>query len=299
MSTEQFFSALGTIDDKYILEAVTCQRKQKSGRLRWGAVAACLCLLGIGGFFLSGILYPRGTSQDPVVQDIAALDFNGCFYEVCDLDWVLEKHGLPGKITAEMAGEHLAYLQRDDGTRYEETTAQTEIELYQYAPSPCRGVYVVRDGERYAAALFCNIWQPDSNTHTEFSELYRIYGASAAQDISAIARTESRWGQEAVIGNIVTEPEAIAQFYAMTTALASYGNDDFQNAVFQGIPEEAMPDANTAFADDGISVRIELTSGLRFSLRVYPGYGWIYTPGTLSYYKMDEAAYQWFETYFK
>lgn len=45
MNAAQFSSALGKVNDKYIMEAITYERKKKSGWLKWGAMAACLGLI--------------------------------------------------------------------------------------------------------------------------------------------------------------------------------------------------------------------------------------------------------------
>lgn len=45
MNAEQFSSALGKVNDKYIVEAAAYKRKKKAGWLKWGAIAACLCLI--------------------------------------------------------------------------------------------------------------------------------------------------------------------------------------------------------------------------------------------------------------
>lgn len=44
MNAAQFSSALGKVNDKYIMEAITYERKKKSGWLKWGMMAACLSL---------------------------------------------------------------------------------------------------------------------------------------------------------------------------------------------------------------------------------------------------------------
>ena len=41
----QFSHALGKVNDKYIMEAITYERKKKSVWLKWGAMAACLCFV--------------------------------------------------------------------------------------------------------------------------------------------------------------------------------------------------------------------------------------------------------------
>ena len=188
MRTIDLYHAFHAVDDDILERSeAAIGRRKKNGWLKWGTIAACLCLCVVGAI---SIFYPKGGSQDSVVQAIAALEFNGCYYEVCNIESVLESCGLPNKITAEMAGEHLAYLEHNDGAGYEETAKQTDIELYQYAPSPCRGVYVVRDGENYMAALFCNFRLFDSNTNVELSELYKMFG------INAELLIDHAWGYE-------------------------------------------------------------------------------------------------------
>ena len=51
MTVEKFSSALGDIDGRYLNEALSYVVKRKSRVwLRWGAVAACLCLIAVGVF---------------------------------------------------------------------------------------------------------------------------------------------------------------------------------------------------------------------------------------------------------
>ena len=61
MNAAQFSHALGKVNDKYIMEAITYERKKKSGWLKWGTVAACFgLLLTVALTTLPGIL--RGPS---------------------------------------------------------------------------------------------------------------------------------------------------------------------------------------------------------------------------------------------
>ena len=75
MNAVQFSHALGKVNDKYIIEAITYERKKKSGWLKWGAMAACICLCVVGAI---SIFYPKGGSQDSNVLAIAALEFRSC-----------------------------------------------------------------------------------------------------------------------------------------------------------------------------------------------------------------------------
>ena len=241
------------------------------------------------------VLHRKGGSgiQDPV-HAIAALEYDGKFYETVDIPEVLEKYGLPSKITADMAGEHLEYLKSDGGAGYEFTASQTDIELYQYAPSACDGVYVLRGGDAWYVALFCNFFQFDSNTSVELTELYRVYGIDSADDIQSITEMGNSNNRE--IGKPVTDRQEIAEFYDMTVALWSYGNDDFQKQMFGGYPdEETQMQAHTAFADDRRNLRIKTTDGLRFFISFHPSFDWINGGGTMSYFKIDEQMHAWID----
>ena len=292
MNRKDLYNGFNEVDDDILERSETASRsKKKPVWLKWGAIAACLCLVVS---IAIPVLHHKGGSgnQDPV-HAIAALEYNGKFYEAVDIPEVLEKYGLPSKITADMAGEHVSYLKSDGGVGYEESAIETDIELYQYAPSPCRGVYVLRDGEKYMAALFCNFVQFDDNTSCEFTELYRVYDINRAEDIATI--TEMGDSNNRAIGKPVTDRAEIKEFYDMTVALWSYGNDDYQELMYGGIPEEEQPEFHSAVADDRRNLRIETTDGLRFFIAFYPSYDWINGGGTMSYFKIDEQMHAWID----
>ena len=78
MNAAQFSSALGKVNDKYIIEAVTYTSKKKNGWLKWGAMAACFGLIfTVGLAALLGIL--KGSNKiptpcpGPAVSDLVPL----------------------------------------------------------------------------------------------------------------------------------------------------------------------------------------------------------------------------------
>jgi len=292
MSKDRVIDSLGRIDDDMIQKVESLrQKKKRPAWNKWAAMVACLCL--VIGIAIPVIHHKGGFEGDPA-KEIAALEFNGCFYEAVDIPEVLEKYGLPGEITADMAGEHVSYLKSDGGVGYEETSLETDIELYQYAPTPCRGVYVLRDGKKYMAALFCNFYQFDSNTNTELTELYRVYGIESADDI--VSLTEMSSSNQEEIGTPVTDRAEINEFYNMTIALWSYGNDDFQKLMFGDYPdEETLQKAYIAYADDRRNLRIKTTDGLCFFISFHPNYDWIEGGGTMSYFQIDEQMHEWID----
>ncbi len=292
MTNEKFYEVLGDINEKYVEEAREYHKAKKPVWLKWGAIAACLCL--VVSIAIPVLRHKGGPDSEYPVHDIAALEYNGKFYEAVNIPEVLERYGLPFKITADMAGEHLEYLKSDGGSGYECAAGRTDIELYQYAPSVCDGVYLLRDGENWYAALFCNFYQFDSNTSVELTELYRVYGIESANDIAAIAEMERNGRKE--VGTPVVEQQEIAEFYDITTALWSYGNDDFQQQMFSGYPDEkSQQEAHIAFADDYRCLRIETADGLRFFIGFHPSFDWIVGGGTMSYFKIDEQLHAWID----
>ena len=294
MTNENILDAIGGINEKAVQDAKAYKRPKSKRWFRWGAMAACLCLvIGIA----IPILHHKGKGgidhQDPL-QDTAAFELNGKFYEVVETPEVLEKYGLPSKITEDVAGDHVAYLKSDgDDSSYECTPIETDMELYQYNPAASDGVYVLRDCEAWYAALFCNFYQFDSNTNCSLTELYRVYGIESADDIKSI--TEMDNNNENETGTPVVERQEITEFYNMTIALGSYGNDDFQAEVFGNIPEEKLQEAHSAFAENQRNLRVETKDGLRFFIAFYPSYNWIYGGGTMSYFKIDNQMRNWIE----
>ena len=291
MTNENILDAIGGINENAVQDAKAYKRPKSKRWFRWGAMAACLCLvIGIA----IPILHHKGgiDHQDPL-QDTAAFELNGKFYEVVETPEVLEKYGLPSKITEDVAGDHVAYLKSDGDDSYECTPIETDMELYQYNPAASDGVYVLRNGETWCAALFCNFYQFDSNTNCSLTELYRVYGIESADDIKSI--TEMDNNNENETGTPVVERQEITEFYNMTIALGSYGNDDFQAEVFGNIPEEKQQEAHSAFAENQRNLRVETKDGLRFFIAFYPSYNWIYGGGTMSYFKIDNQMRNWIE----
>ena len=291
MTNENILDAIGGINENAVQDAKAYKRPKSKRWFRWGAMAACLCL--VVGIAIPILHHKGGIDHQDPLQDTAAFELNGKFYEVVETPEVLEKYGLPSKITEDVAGDHVAYLKSDGDDSYECTPIETDMELYQYNPAAFDGVYVLRNGETWCAALFCNFYQFDSNTNCSLTELYRVYGIESADDIKSI--TEMDNNNENETGTPVVERQEITEFYNMTIALGSYGNDDFQAEVFGNIPEEKQQEAHSAFAENQRNLRIEANDGLRFFIAFYPSYNWIYGGGTMSYFKIDNQMRNWIE----
>ena len=102
MKTPKMVEAMSYIDDDLVSGAINCTRKKKSAWLRWGAMAACLCLVitgatlwgslgqhgkipeagaGVGGED-SGGMWPEGV--DPVIASVAVIPAGVDLLDVAD-----------------------------------------------------------------------------------------------------------------------------------------------------------------------------------------------------------------------
>ena len=300
MNRNDLYNGFNEVDDDILERSETAPRsKRKPVWLKWGAIAACLCLLI--SIAIPVIRYKGGYSQDGIVEQSALLYFNGALYECCDNPQALERLGLPRDITEEMVGDHVVYMKLGGNVDYQETTAQTDKELFQYAPAPSRAVYVLRDGDNYMAVVFVRTYFPDDrNAYSDLAEVYRFYGIKDAGDIASIAQVD--WNRGKVTGAEITDTDAIAEFYALTTDIVNFvsmDNDAFQDRVFGDVPEENAPEAHNAFADDLQILRIDTVSGLRFFVSVYPSYGYLYSSGAMAYHLITPELAEWFAEYFQ
>lgn len=304
MNRKDLYNGFNEVDDDILERSETASRsKKKPVWLKWGAIAACLCLVVS---IAIPVLHHKGGpgSQDPIddFPAVAALlYFNGALYECCDIPQALERLGLPSEITPEIAGEHVANIELGGIMDYQETVSQTDKELFQYAPAPSRAVYVLRDGDNYMAAVFARTYFPDDpNAYSDLAEVYRIYGIEDAGDIASITQVD--WNRGKVIGAEITDADAISEFYALTTDIVNFvsmDNDAFQERVFGDVPEENAPEAHNAFADDLQVLRIETTEGLRFFVNIYPSYGYLYSSGAMAYHLITPELNEWLNEYLK
>lgn len=123
--------------------------------------------------------------------------------------------------------------------------------------------------------------------------IYHAYDVRSADDIVSI--TEMDCDKDRERGSAVTDRQEIQEFYDMTITFQSYGNDDFQKIVFDGISEEKQPEAHNAFADDYRSLRMETVNGLYFYIEFYPSFDWICGTGAMSYYPMNGQMHAWID----
>lgn len=293
MRKEEFFEVLGELDDDIVKEAKTLAKENTNGKVRkhswlkWGAMAACLAaVLAVGVPYISDIYDLKGgPRQSDPLHPLNVIEYNGAYYEIIDMTntEILDTYNLPYEITADMVGSSL-------GTGLDTNGKQTERILYQYVPyadivtittelkqeRAQRAVYVVEDGRDYSFALFCNFISFDSNTHTEASEMFAVYGVDEIEDITSI----TIGGEE--VSDVIRMREIFDNLYNSS----SMGNIDYQNTIFKGMSEEDQQAFSIELADNMIEMKITTTEGVVINnLNYYPTINYVYW--ALNYYQLN------------
>ena len=77
MTSEKLYEVLGYINEKHINEARTYHKAKKPGWVKWGAMAACLCLIAAGAFTLSHFIGNDTPGTAPVVENAYGFTMEG------------------------------------------------------------------------------------------------------------------------------------------------------------------------------------------------------------------------------
>lgn len=161
MKEQRLLKAMGKVDEKYIEEASPVQQTKRPGWLKWGAIAACLCLVVVGAVLpmMNNETPTRHQEEstthvlgeEPAVDEVEVVEVNGVKYVVCGKgeEAILQECGIPTELTKDLAGEHVCYLGVSDNryTPVEKADASIEendIELFEYAPEPNENIYYVQ-----------------------------------------------------------------------------------------------------------------------------------------------------------
>jgi hypothetical protein len=219
MTSETLYEVLGDINDKHIGEAHRAAAKAKRPAwVKWGAVAACLCLAAMGGVWKNG-LSPK--------------NFNAMLAEQ-SADTTM--HYTETSIGDRVAGYYEVTLRHAALEKYlGEMYAQTG-EVTWYYPSDADNLkYLIREQSDGALSLweFGDFVVEDGETYTYGEVLSLVYGVESAEDIVSITGAPSRadntdLGQQIQkeIGTHTDSDRAdIAAFYDIVKEVVCFGAD--------------------------------------------------------------------------
>ena len=323
MKNEKLYDAISDIREEFIEEAENYKFKKSIGPrlVKWGAMAACFCLVVLGTSLTMGGAFAKksdGTVIDgsngsnrptatpapgefPVSSGLlTVLAYNGALYNVSNELNTLNVAGIPDIMTSEDCGLSLGNLAKTE-YGYEATTENTDMELYQYASAFSNtAVFVVRDGDEYMAGLFSNNLPLDgSSDHSTVSELYVRYGIHSAEQISGVQLYSGRWNNNLPVGPeeySITERAALDAFYEATLSMEteSYSKEEYLSILLE---EDPMALASSTLTP-AKTICITTAEGLKFYLNWAEEDGWIFSSGATAYYKITEEMQTWLDTYF-
>jgi len=81
MNAIEFSNAIGKVNDRYIMEAITYERKKKRNSLKWATVAACFCLV-VATTFLGLDAYASGNNE--ALLEVDTVPPNGLTLSIID-----------------------------------------------------------------------------------------------------------------------------------------------------------------------------------------------------------------------
>lgn len=308
MKRKKISETIENINPKYIDEATEYTGAVKSNSKRvwykWVAAAACFALvLAIGFPFAKDLLI--SPDQKDTVEPIIMVEYDNSYLEVIEDSKSIKKFGLEKEITEEIIGSHIVYLKKAvpeaEYSNYIVSNEKTNMELFEYAPAPYKAVRILRDGDKYYYAWFCNYLVED-NESMPIQNAFEVFGIDEASDIISITpiKSDNTWKAN---GKAITDSAIISEFYTDITKLTAYSFDEYHELVFADDLKEAEDagggdigsEVYARVADDRKDIVIETKDGLRFTVQYYPSYGWIHITKTLSYYQMSPEIEEWFE----
>jgi hypothetical protein len=312
MKREKISETIENINPKYIDEATeytgVVKTTPKKVWYKWVAIAACFALVLAIGFPFAKDLFISPDQKD-TVDAVALIEYDDSYLEVIEDAKRIKKFGLPSEITKDIIGNHIVFLQKViPETKYSDyvvSDTMTNIELFEYKPAPYKAVRILKDGNNYYYAIFCN-YLVKSNESLPVQTAFDVFGIDEPIDIISITpvKVDNTWKAN---GKAITDSAIISEFYTEISKLTAYSFDEYHEMTFaeklKKYEDEGNGDigseAYTQVADDLREIMIETKEGLRFTIHYYPSYGWINIVQTMSYYQMSPEISEWFLNYMK
>lgn len=222
MSIPRIAFALEHIDNDLVSGAVTYIRaKKRNSRMKWAAIAACLCLVIAGGLVFNFI--------KPISFNFIAGNFNNAAIftsiPVGERTAVYQQVNIPE-----------SKLKKYVGNEYIETDS-----IIWYLPKEVDNLkYLIRKGTDNSFTLwtFQYFKMREGETYTYGDVLSVIYGVDSADDIVSIKTSPFKWNnteegkaiQRKVGTHRYTDREAISKFYNIIKDVICYGHSEENTA---------------------------------------------------------------------
>ena len=215
MTSEQLYEILADVSETYVRQA---RERKRPGWVKWGALAAVLCLAVAGGL----LLHARQNVDFLTMLHRQATDTAAIFtsFPVGDRTAYYEQVQLAGNP-----------LERYVGEEYLATGSDT-----WYLPKGLDNLkYLIREDADHELTLwqFQSFGLEDGETYTYGDVLSTIYGVDGPEDIVEITTSpiranntpEGRAFQAKVGTHTYTDRDTIASFYTIAKNVVCYGSD--------------------------------------------------------------------------
>jgi hypothetical protein len=241
MTGEKLYEILGDISEKHIGEAhMTAAKSKKPAWVKWGAMAACLCLVAFGI-----ILKSPKNFNDMIVEEAANTILTSTYVNIDSYVAVYDEVAL-GNVSLEKNVGQL-YSQTGDVTWY--YTSDTDNLKYL--------IQKTSDGS-LSLWTFSAFVVDNGDTYTYGDVLSIIYGVESAEDIASITSSPSIASntdlgqkiQKEVGTHTYSNQEDIATFYNIVKNVVCFGTDS-----------ESLADENRFTYSFSTDSKDKLTSG--------------------------------------
>ena len=224
MKKEKLYEVLGEIDDNYINDAhLTTKKKSRPVWIKWGAMAACLCLVLVGGILINTL---RPT-------DFHAMVTGGSVNSTLTIT------------TLEIEGRLACYAQLDiDSSRLERYVGEQylaeDVRIWYYPKESGNLKYLIQKDSAGVLSLwsFNSFYMEEGETHTYGDVLSIIYGVNSPNSIVSITTSPSKANntdagiaiQKKIGTQTYTSREDIEAFFSVVWDVVCYGADSESKA---------------------------------------------------------------------
>ena len=224
MKKEKLYEAIGEIDDNYINDAHLITKKtSRTAWIKWGAMAACFCLILVGGILLNSLrptdfhsLVTGGSANNTLTITTLNIDGRLACYAQLNIDSSKLEH---------YVGEQ--YLAED-------------IRIWYYPTELSNLKYLIQKDNSGTLSLwvFDSFCMDEGETHTYGDILSIIYGVDSPEDIVSITTSPSKANntdagiaiQKKVGTQTYTSREDIEAFFSVVWDVVCYGTDSESQA---------------------------------------------------------------------
>lgn len=214
--------------------------------MKWGAAAACFAL--ILSIAIPTVMHFENSKE--LLEPIRIMQYNSAMYEIVEPSnkSVIKSYNLPSRITPDMIGEFVT------PTIIEYTDSAMLYKYNVHTKNEQSAIYIVKEGNDYKFALFCNYLD---NKVVSAQNLFEVYGIQNATDISSVTIKEPH-----KIRRVLSAQEDIAHFYNTLVSSVLMDEEQYQLEVFQRKSESEQGTIAKSWQMNALKLRLKQQTDL-------------------------------------